>query len=387
MKVSRVAGVSFAVAFLLLTSTLCLAQSGGDVVGAFLQAAGQKESRGDFDGALVLYEKARAFKPADPQVLNGLGRTYLAKRNYEKALSFFRESVAKNKDNVAGYCNLAQLFEATQRYDDAMSFYKAALAIAPHDPRVLNRVGLLCIKRNRPHEAMDFFNLAIKSDPKAYYVYMNRARLLIGMRSFKGAIVNLDYLITQGRRSADVYFSLGVCFNGLGKPEMALKLLAEAEKLGRPSHVIWGEMGRAYLQLPDPEGARNAKRMYIRALQEKRLATYHANLGSALLRLDENGQATRQFEKALQLDSANGMNVNNLATAYFKSGEKERALAILDQGLRASPSLMTMHYNKAMILKEMGRAQEAAAIFVDLAKQRNSKSIAELAELQLQKAE
>jgi len=94
----------------------------------------------------------------------------------------------------------------------------------------------------------------------------------------------------------------------------------------------------------------------------------YRGMGLAYMGMTQYTEAAEAFEKAL---SCGGILIDSmdydinyyLATAYYKNGEKEKAVGIYDAILALEDAQKTAHYLRGTIKLEMGRYEEAVADF------------------------
>lgn len=81
--------------------------------------------------------------------------------------------------------------------------------------------------------------------------------------------------------------------------------------------------------------------------------------GTALFLLDETEAAAADFQKASSLDASFAAAWNDLASAYRKMGQAERALGFLQQALKAAPGAAYILNNYGSTLRSLERNDEA----------------------------
>jgi tetratricopeptide (TPR) repeat protein len=69
-----------------------------------------------------------------------------------------------------------ELFEQKE-YEDAIQGYKALLAEDPHNPQLLNRLGIVYEALHNLPEAKHYYQQALKADPKYSAAIRRAARL------------------------------------------------------------------------------------------------------------------------------------------------------------------------------------------------------------------
>jgi Flp pilus assembly protein TadD len=94
---------------------------------------------------------------------------------------------------------------------------------------------------------------------------------------------------------------------------------------------------------------------------EPRNAEYHYNLGVALQRRGQHGQAAASYRQALGLQPHRSEAHNNLGQVLLLQGRLDDALACLEQALRLRPDYAEAYHNRGIALRRQGKLAEAAA--------------------------
>jgi protein O-GlcNAc transferase len=90
-------------------------------------------------------------------------------------------------------------------------------------------------------------------------------------------------------------------------------------------------------------------------------ATYHGNLGVALLGLERAGEAEAALREALRLEPEHADALSNLGLAFQRQGQPALARACLEAALRLAPGHADAPFNLGNVLLESGHPEEALA--------------------------
>ena len=95
-----------------------------------------------------------------------LGEGHFVNSNFKEAQKYWELALVKEPDNYAALNNLASCLIAlsSSHVDRALELVAKASAIAPTDPNVLDTWGEVLVLANRPKEAINKFELAIRLD-------------------------------------------------------------------------------------------------------------------------------------------------------------------------------------------------------------------------------
>lgn len=93
------------------------------------------------------------------------------------------------------------------------------------------------------------------------------------------------------------------------------------------------------------------------------LAPVHQNLGYISAQREDWPNAEKHYLEALDLDPEEPAIKHGLVRVYRGSGQKEKALALVNQMAEEYPEDATAQYNRALFLNDTGETEEAAKAF------------------------
>ena len=79
----------------------------------------------DCDNEITTYKKCLDIDPQYPNALNNLGYAFEKSKDYEQALSYYRQSVKSGKDGNYPYQNIFRLLKKLKRHYEAVEFWEA----------------------------------------------------------------------------------------------------------------------------------------------------------------------------------------------------------------------------------------------------------------------
>jgi tetratricopeptide (TPR) repeat protein len=125
------------------------------------------------------YEHALHIRPGYAEALNNLGAIYYARKNYKKAIHYYRKAIAINPQSPTIYSNLGTAWFARGKSQQGLEAYRTAFALDPtvfaSDSPLLVNEGLathdraqqdFCLAKlfaasGRNQEAIDFLRKAL----------------------------------------------------------------------------------------------------------------------------------------------------------------------------------------------------------------------------------
>lgn len=188
------------------------------------------------------------------------------------------------------------------------------------------------------------------------------------MNSFKAILLLATGLFfwgscitTEQAQKAEIHYRLGYQSLQQGDATTALKEFLEAEKLNPKDSSIQFALGTAY----------NAKghfheglNHYRKALEiDPKFTEAHNALGATYLELGQWDDAIREFDLVLKdyLYLTPFYPLNNLGRAYYKKGDRPKAIEYYKKALAMKPDFGLAYYNLGLVYKDNKQMEEAIA--------------------------
>lgn len=227
-------------------------------------------------------------------------------------------SVSKEDRERAGlHMDLGTGLLAKGQYPQAMSELLKADSLDPHNPLILNNLGIAYYVRQRLKQAEDKFREAIKLSSKFSDAKNNLARVLLDQHRFNEAIKLLNEV------EGDLTYTF---------PEKTLSTMGMA-------YFEQGQFARAEAYL-------------ARSLEIRRENCTTANYyGRTLFELKKVKQAARVLDQAIEFCRTTRFEdpIYYSAMSYFSLGEKEKTRARLDELLKEYPQSKYVAQAKGML--------------------------------------
>jgi serine/threonine-protein kinase len=202
--------------------------------------------------------------------------------------------------------------------------------VAAYDLYIHGRDSLRSHDVKSIQSALDYFDQALKADPKFALAYSGLADASLRMYVNKKdsswtqkALLAAQQAEQLNDKPPEVHFVLGSVYSATGKYAEAITELKKAIALAPSSDEGYRRLGAAYLASGD--------------------ATH----------------AIEAFQKAVQLNSYYWVNQNLLGGAYFKLGDYTKALDAFQQVITLQPDINAGYENVASIYAQQGKFQES----------------------------
>lgn len=349
--------------------------------------------------AREVYERLRAFDPADPLPELGLARCHEAGFEFERALEIYEELVQRYGHRASPHVRLAELEARFLLYESAEARFRRAVEVERSDYEANWALGRFLTERGRPEEALEFLEAAQRYEPRAperrdvrlsirldgveCLVALGRIeeaaqRLRAGLSGstedarLRGIAMALEYL--GGERllgpeaegvheaSFEALLAQGLIDARNGATTRARDLLfAAAEEDPLRANAAW--RGLAYLALVGGyhEGA---VEFVLRALEvDPRDAYAHYLHGRLLEEIDDHDGAREAFEAALELDPDFEDATASRAEIEYRRGAHSDAERYFERAVNQAPDRADVRALRGLNLLALGQVARAQETF------------------------
>jgi tetratricopeptide (TPR) repeat protein len=186
--------------------------------------------------------------------------------------------------------------------------------------------GALNRGRQKPHDALDHYNCAVKIDPNSGIAYRGRGIAYAGLGSFQLALADYDVARDINPRDSLIYFQRGLALHQMQEDAAALEALSEAIRLDPGFALAFNWRGIVNRDLGNIERAIQDFQIAISLGVPDQIYVPYINLGNLYLNLQDNpGEAAHWFEEAARLVPGQGFIYELLGDTYFKMGRLPEA--------------------------------------------------------------
>jgi Flp pilus assembly protein TadD len=294
--------------------------------------------------------------PDAAAVHNRLGMLLKERRRLAEAEVVFRRAIGLEADNADAHYNLGGVLAANRPWE-AEAAYRSALQLRPVWAEAHNDLGLVLAATHRPREAEAAYRSALQLQPEFADAYNNLGVLLAQTDrplqaeaafrrattlkpGYEAAQSNLDLVVKEIQR--------------LSVTEASCRRAVEATPERAASHYKLGLTLMALGKLDD------AVVSFKRVLAiEPDNADAHNHLGTALMRQGQIEPAVACYLQAVSVKPDFAKAMTNLGTACLIKKDVDQAMTWNKAALAIEPSQLEANQNMALILRGMGRGEEA----------------------------
>jgi serine/threonine protein kinase/tetratricopeptide (TPR) repeat protein len=245
---------------------------------------------------------------------------------------------------------------ARGRYREALPYFEAA---ARRDPQAFWPAFLqgLCHDRlGQDADALACFRACAALRPDFAWTYANRGLVYLRQQDYPRAHAEFDRALALQPDQAEAYVNRAQARQGLGRYPEAVADLTRALDLGAPPTRVYLLRAAARERLGDKEGAGRDRAAGLRARPAD--ASGWVARGAARFGTDPHG-ALADFEEALRLNPRSLAALQNKARVLGESGRTEEALQALDTAVALYPDFVPARMARAVLLARLGRREAA----------------------------
>jgi|GEM_PF-1304317 len=232
-----------------LTVAIVLVAAGGcsKDVHYYIEMGNEAVRDGDFQQAVLHFEKAVEVYPESYEAHNSLGAALSATGNLPRALEHFSIAVALKKDFIEGYYNLGRAYAGMGNFKQAIEEYSNALAV--DSTYSIAHLGLAeaYMGAGSPENAVGAYEKAVKYDRSLLQAYIGLGSVYIGEKQYQKGI---DAFISAREvfpDNPDLPFIAGKAAILKGDSDLAVEYLSEAVALDSLNLFYRNDLASAYM--------------------------------------------------------------------------------------------------------------------------------------------
>ena len=185
----------------------------------------------DYPESIRLYREWMNGHPGDQNVRLELARVLSWNKDYDSAVAEYQEILKNNPDNTAARLEMARVLSWAKQYPTALETYDQVLEQDPKNYDAWLGKGRVYSYESRWRDSLKAYDEALKVRPKEPEAVRDRAQALLWSGNPSAAQPVLARLHAENPTDTAVLISLASSENALGRPDRALNLLDEAQRL------------------------------------------------------------------------------------------------------------------------------------------------------------
>lgn len=275
------------------------------------------------DRAITAFERSIAINPQDPRAHLNLALLYASKNDLSRAIASYETGLRLEPQNSSALFNYGKLLMHERRFPEAAEALTRVLRLEPQDTEA--RIVLVEAHLNvgQQLQAREEVGRILESKQTPVSLLPKLAASLIRGNELTSARAVLNKALSLSPSMAEAYFELSKLHAASGQDDEAVHSAKHGVELA-PGSL------EAHLTLAE---ALIGSRRYLEALNSlsqvetrfQNSAAFHYTRGIAEMGLHRHPSAIAALEKAVELDPNYDRAQFLLATAYYTTGDFERA--------------------------------------------------------------
>ena len=338
---------------------------------AFSNKAYVSLHNGDHAGALLAVRRAHALEPDFSVTLQNWALLLIEANAYEDAIDKTKQAIRLDPSQAGPRILLGNILLRLKDYSGAAAAFERAFEILPADIHRLKQLGFALYLAKMTTRAETHFNAALRRLPRED-VYNAWGDVLLEMRDFNMARQRYRQVLDLSPKNAYAVTRMGLTWMRQGREQPAEQACNEALSIDEKSQAVHLYCGDVFLALRDHPRAVEHFRMALAAEPEN--ASVLATIAGHFYTLGEAERGHAAFKRAQQLAPGNRTIYFSWATWLLSEQDYHGALKLYDTAIRLYPAYDEAHASRALLLRCLGRNDEAEKSEETARIQRNRKA-------------
>ncbi|TDQ09432.1 tetratricopeptide repeat protein [Pedobacter metabolipauper] len=316
----------------------------------------EKEAASVFNGkyqeGIDLYKRAILCNPKYSEAYFKKGLSHTRKAEYELAIESFSDAIAADSSNVVAYIEKGNALQITTSFQKASEAYIAAIALL--------KTNLEATKKNGKKEQLPLINSDIS------LVSQLNGEALYNIQQYAPAILALEQAMDYNEKNAEALYYMGLVYDAQNELSKATKNFNEGLKYEKKYKYFFAN-GKVYFKTKNyadaitnfdegirlDDGNKVKDKHYLRGLSYLKLkqwdnavkdfseygkvdvsatdAAYFADMGLAQLYLNQDADAGKNFNKAVELKNDHAQALYGLGLVSARASSFDKAYEYLEK--------------------------------------------------------
>jgi tetratricopeptide (TPR) repeat protein len=166
------------------------------------------------DEALAIYQKALSGDSKNSTVLLNMAAIYKQQKQFDKAAEVASQVLVRDPTNIGAYRIMAAIYYDKGDLDMAHLICERGLKVKEKDPRLLNTLGLILLKKKKVPEALVNFRVALAQAPDMIPTHINVAKIALDYKDFKVARETFQKILEYDPGNKKAAMGIGIAMLG-----------------------------------------------------------------------------------------------------------------------------------------------------------------------------
>lgn len=267
---------------------------------------------------------------------------------------------SKDKEYKAfAYGTRAQVYLNLEDTIQALKDYSQAINIVPDDDRFYNQRAQVYYKQGKYDLADKDYLKMISLKEGDVMGYMGIGRNANAQKRYEDAIKQFDYVVKLEPNYSSAYSFRAESYIGLKKYNEAIDDVISALGIDRDRKAFY-----ELQELADSAFEQTVAKLKVQKIKEPNEQSWDYDLGIVYERAAKYNKAIAYYKESLEKES-NIITVSRISSCYDDLGDYDKALEYCNQAIALDSVKTNYLYEKANILDNAGRTQEAIKTMSD----------------------
>lgn len=288
-----------------------------------LRRAHMYSIQGNPQGALTLLKEILRSEPGNTDAQYAMGLVYGMLDQPQKAIQYYQLASADGVELGLIYGNIGDEYYKMERYDKAMVYYKKSIAENPDEERSMYNLSCIYEDEGRNSEAESFFRLQTRDHPYSFCAWIAYGRACMNLELWQQAIEAYEYAIVVDKANVQAYFCLCDAYRRAGNHGKAVSVLHECLDYAEDKSWVYYSMGMIYMESGNNSSAIPYFRKTVR--EDPYFGDAWQVLGQCYADENDLYTAVEMSERALSVNPQSASYMLQLAWLQDCLGDTEKA--------------------------------------------------------------
>jgi tetratricopeptide (TPR) repeat protein len=277
-----------------------------------------------YEQAPFIFSLALRLDPENPEAILGTATAISGSEGIDRAVAYLQDELQKGRGTrVELLCGIASLLIQKGRLDQAEEFVEQAKTLRPEAAQPWKAAAELALARGTERKwkekADDAYRAYLDRNPSDATVMYERYRVLVDLEKYEQADQELGRIYESYPKFPSLHFSKGLIYTRLANYKAALREFEQELKNGNTSTQNLIELGKAHLELKEPDKAIG---YFIQAIKRSPADSEpKIQAGRANFALSRYEAAVAMLQEAMKIDAGNPMVYRHLGYVYRAMGD------------------------------------------------------------------
>ena len=220
--------------------------------------------------------------------------------------------------------------QKNNQFDKAKEIYKKILKVDKSEPNAHHLISLIFMAEGNFPEAKKHIETAIDAAPTQATFLSNYGSLLHTMGDNQGAIKAIKKSLKIDKKLLQSYYSLGIIYTDLDEVDKAIENYNKALEVDNDISAVHNNLANLFSNMNNPEAEYHYKKLIDLVPQE---IYPRLNMSNYLIKNKKYKEALQHLEELLQMDLTSKEVFNSLGVAYKGLDDDTNAAKMFNKAL------------------------------------------------------